>query len=144
MPKQNVIEFFRARTQMHPNKPALHVERNDEVVVWTWREWFGDTMQCAKAMIHVGLSRFAGVCCIGFNSPEWLIADLAAIAAGGIAAGIYTTNAPDACQYVMDHCRCEIIFVENRKQLDKVRWWHLAWVKAGGEWWGGAEFYCDE
>lgn len=43
---------------------------------------------------------FASVNIIGFNSPEWNIADIGTIAAGGIAAGIYTTNLPEACAYV--------------------------------------------
>ncbi len=39
-----------------------------------------------------------GVGIIGFNSPEWFMADLAAVHAGGMAAGIYPTNSPEACK----------------------------------------------
>ncbi|XP_016117000.1 long-chain-fatty-acid--CoA ligase ACSBG1-like [Sinocyclocheilus grahami] len=38
----------------------------------------------------------------------------------GIMAGIYTTNSPDACLYVANVSRANIIVVENQKQLDKI------------------------
>lgn len=42
-----------------------------------------------------------------------------AIAAGGVAVGIYTTNNVDACQYISEHSEAEVIVVENAKQLEK-------------------------
>lgn len=56
--------------------------------------------------------------------------------ASGFAVGIYTTNSPDACQYVAENCKANIIVVENHKQLQKilqvsledgkdVRWFYL-------------------
>ena len=68
----------------------------------------------------LGLSRYESVSILGFNSPEWLIANVGAIAAGGFAAGIYTTNNPEQCQYIADHCKARVIVVEGQKQLDKI------------------------
>jgi len=39
--------------------------------------------------------------------------------AGCISAGIYTTNLPEACHYISEHSRAEIIILENNKQLAK-------------------------
>ena len=68
----------------------------------------------------LGLSRYESVSILGFNSPEWLIANVGAIAAGGFAAGIYTTNNPEQCQYIANHCKARVIVVEGQKQLDKI------------------------
>lgn len=38
----------------------------------------------------------------------------------GLAAGIYTTNSPEACQYVAESCEANVLVVENQKQLDKI------------------------
>lgn len=38
----------------------------------------------------------------------------------GFAVGIYTTNSPEACQYVADNCKANILVVENHKQLQKI------------------------
>lgn len=35
-------------------------------------------------------------------------------------AGIYTTNSPDACLYVANDSKANVIVVENQKQLDKI------------------------
>ena len=74
----------------------------------------------AKAFIDLGMARYTTVCILGFNSPEWMIADLAAIFSGGFATGIYPTNGPDACKYILEHSKCNILVVEDQKQLDKV------------------------
>lgn len=34
--------------------------------------------------------------------------------------GIYTTNSADACRYVAENCKANIIVVENHKQLQKI------------------------
>jgi long-chain-fatty-acid--CoA ligase ACSBG len=39
--------------------------------------------------------------------------------AGCIAAGIYSTNLPEACHYISDHSKAGIIAVEDNKQLQK-------------------------
>ena len=56
---------------------------------------------------------------IGFNSPEWFMADLATVFAGGMAAGIYPTSSPDACRFIMENCDANILVVEDDKQLAK-------------------------
>ena len=38
----------------------------------------------------------------------------------GLAVGIYTTNSPEACQFVVDDCKANVVVVENQKQLDKI------------------------
>ncbi len=105
-------------------------------------------MQFAKTLIHLNVANFRIVNIIGFNSvslfalvlafvfnaffyffflpsfllysqPEWFIANTGAIIAGCIAAGIYTTNNPEACHYVSEHSEAEIVVVEGNKQLAK-------------------------
>ena len=70
--------------------------------------------------MHLGLGRFESVSILGFNSPEWHLSNMGAIAAGGFAAGIYTTNEPDACKYILKHSNARIVVVDGQKQLDKI------------------------
>lgn len=56
---------------------------------------------------------------IGFNSPEWFVANMGAIAAGGNAAGIYTTSEPDACAFIVENSESRVVIVENNAQLNK-------------------------
>ena len=77
----------------------------------------------AKAFIDLGLEQFGSVCILGFNSPEWILSDVAAIFAGGFATGIYPTNGTEAVRYILDHSKCNILVVEDQKQLDKI--WNI-------------------
>ncbi|CAM9880524.1 unnamed protein product, partial [Ectocarpus sp. 12 AP-2014] len=48
-----------------------------------------------KSLLSLDFAPHQCVNIIGFNSTEWFIANMGAIAAGGIAAGIYTSNLPE-------------------------------------------------
>jgi len=63
-------------------------------------------MSFAKTLVHLGVEPFRIINILGFNSPEWLIANNGAILAGCIAAGIYATNSPEACHYITEHSKC--------------------------------------
>jgi long-subunit acyl-CoA synthetase (AMP-forming) len=56
---------------------------------------------------------------MGFNRPEWFLADIGAIAAQGVPAGIYTTCTAEQCQYLADHCNAAVAVVEDASYLEK-------------------------
>lgn len=103
-----------------PDRIALSVKRNNELQTWTYKEYESDIRSAAKAFIKLGLKRFHGVGLLGFNSPEWHISCVACIVAGGLSAGIYTTNSVDATRYVAEHSRANIMVVEDEEQLAKI------------------------
>jgi len=103
-----------------PDNVALAVKRNDEWVKWSYRQYHEDVKAVAKAYIKLGLKPFHSVGILGFNAPEWHISAVAAVCAGGLAAGIYTTNSVDATRYVAEHSRANIMVVEDEEQLAKV------------------------
>ena len=72
-------------------------------------------------MISLGFERGARTCILGFNRPEWVIFDLATMAAGGAPAGIYTTCSPDEVAYILNHSEAPVILVENEDQWAKVK-----------------------
>ena len=51
-----------------------------------------------KSLMSLGFAPHRCINIIGFNSAEWFIANMGVMAAGGIAAGIYTSNLPEVCQ----------------------------------------------
>lgn len=106
----------------NPNLPALKIRDPKTLVekTWTWSDYHQEVRTVAKAFISLGLGRFESVCILGFNSPEWVIADVAAIFAGGLAAGIYPTNGPEAVHYILEQSKCAVLVVEDQKQLDKI------------------------
>jgi len=106
----------------NPHVPALKIREPKTGVekTWTWTDYHQDVRTVAKAFISLGFARFDSVCILGFNAPEWVISDVAAIFAGGFASGIYPTNGPEACKYILEQSNCSILVVEDGRQLDKV------------------------
>lgn len=116
--------------EMHPDKVTLRVERDangspvlgkteGQWYTWTWKQYYEDARKAGRALMHLGLERFDCVSIIGFNSPEWFIGYMGSVLAGGIGAGIYTTNSPDSCEYIVNHSDSKVIICEDQKQLDK-------------------------
>ena len=91
-----VMEVFEKTAKQHADRPALKVKRDGKWVTTTWAEYRTQVRTAAKAFIELGLEPGKGVAIIGFNCPEWSIADMAAIYAGGCPAGIYVVRATSA------------------------------------------------
>jgi len=103
-----------------PEILALSVKRDEKWIKWTYKEYLQDVRTVAKAFIALGLEPRKSVGIIGFNSPEWFFADLAAIFANSMATGIYSTNSPEMCKYMANHSNANILVVEDDSQLKKI------------------------
>ena len=55
------------------------------------------------------------------NRPEWLIADLAIMNAGGITVPIFTTYAPNDYEHIINDCSPSLVLVSNNNQYNKIR-----------------------
>ncbi|CAH2050425.1 unnamed protein product, partial [Iphiclides podalirius] len=104
----------------YPDATALASKRNGQWEKITYKQYQERVRTIAKGFLKLGLERYHSVGIIGFNSEEWYIADLAAIHAGGYAAGIYTTNSPEACYHCLETSRANICAVQDKKQLEKI------------------------
>jgi len=126
-PPKTVMQLFRETVAAHGDRPALCQKRpaagqkpeDVEWTTWTWRQYYDDVNKFAKTLLHIGFGAHHAVNIIGFNSPAWFISNVGTIFAGGIAAGIYSTNIPSACKYITEHSEAEVVVVEDRKQLEK-------------------------
>lgn len=115
-----VPQMFMETVDKFGDYEALASKQGDQWKTMTFRQYYSACRDAAKSFLKLGLERFNGVGILGFNSPEWFIADIGAIMAGGVAAGIYTTNSPEACHYVASDSEANILVVENNKQLQKI------------------------
>ncbi|XP_029285638.1 long-chain-fatty-acid--CoA ligase ACSBG2 isoform X2 [Cottoperca gobio] len=115
-----VNQMFTSAVERFGDFPALNWKEGEQQKSLNYKEYYQTCRTAAKSFLKLGLQRYHGVGILGFNSAEWFISDIAAILAGGFAVGIYTTNSPEACQYVAENCKANIIVVENHKQLQKI------------------------
>lgn len=116
---RTVVQAFATALERAPDAPALRSKHHGEWQTLNWRDYHAKIELAAKGFIGLGLEPGKAVSIIGYNCPEWLISNNAAIFAGGVPAGIYTTNSPDQCRYVAEHSESNIAVVENEEQLEK-------------------------
>ncbi len=114
-----VIEALESAAKQHGARVALKSKRSGAWSEITWSAYRDSVRLVGRALIRLGVEPGKGVAIVGFNSPEWVIADLAAIYAGAMPAGIYTTNSPEQCRYVAHHCEAAVAFAENAEQAAK-------------------------
>eukprot|EP00118_Oscarella_pearsei_P017797 m.178902 g.178902 ORF g.178902 m.178902 type:complete len:705 (+) comp39196_c0_seq8:124-2238(+) len=117
---KTVFQLLEGTVERFGATEALCVKRNGDWVKWTYDEYFRDVKRVAKSFIKLGLEPFHAVGIIGFNAPEWLLSELGAIYAGGVACGIYTTNSPEASFYVLEDSKANIVVCENDIQVQKI------------------------
>ncbi len=96
--------------------------RYKELGLWhdiSWRQYFETAMNISAALIDMGLEKGTSAAIIGDNCPEWVMIDMGIQLAGGVSVGIYTTNAWQEVEYVVNNSDAHFLFVENEEQLDK-------------------------
>lgn len=111
---------LRSRAEDQPQRPAYYVCQDGRWVATSWAAYAAEVKQAARALIALGVGPGTSVGILGFNRPEWVIFDLAALSIGAVPAGIYTTNAPPEVQYILAHAEAPVVLVENRMQWEKV------------------------
>ncbi len=117
-----------------PDAPALRVELPvppidakkappsapvDTWTTWTWKQYRRDVRLAARGMLALGLEEKDAVNIFGFNSPYWHMAEMAAIFAGGLAAGIYPSDTPAQVQYKCRHSGASIAVCEDMKKASR-------------------------
>ena len=111
--------FDQAKQQ--PAGPAYYAKKLGNYVPTSWSEYARLVMRAAKSLLALGAEPGFTVSILGFNRPEWIVMDMAAMAAGGAPAGIYTTCSPSEVRYIIHHAESQVVLVENAAQWEKVK-----------------------
>jgi long-subunit acyl-CoA synthetase (AMP-forming) len=114
-----VHEVLAETVKRFGDRPALRVKRDGAWRTTTWSAYAREAHRVGRGLVKLGLEPGSGVSIIGYNSPEWLAADLGAILAGGVPAGIYTTSSAPQVRHITDHCEAKISFADTAVQVDK-------------------------
>jgi len=105
--------------EKQPERVAM---RTKDYGIWkdiTWAQYLEKVKHVALGLNALGVSAGEHVAIIGENRPEWLYSALGTVCAGGAWVGVYTTNPPPECEYVVDHSDSVVYICEDEEQLDK-------------------------
>jgi long-subunit acyl-CoA synthetase (AMP-forming) len=115
-----VMQALEAAVARAPDALALRGKHGGRTEELTWKEHAERVRAVAKALLAAGVQPREGVVILGFNSAEWVHADLGAIWVGAVPAGVYTTSSGEQAAYIASHCEARVAFVDSPEQAKKL------------------------
>jgi long-chain acyl-CoA synthetase len=112
---ENLISLFLTRAGEKGDKPFLWTKRDGEWRSISWSEAARQVASLAASLRDIGLQPGDRVCLVSENRPEWLISDLAIMAAGCVTVPTYTTNTPRDHAHILENSGARAVIVSNQK-----------------------------
>ncbi|MDO9400257.1 MAG: long-chain fatty acid--CoA ligase [Polaromonas sp.] len=86
---------------------------------WRWSQTGQAVREIAGGLMSLGFAPGECASILSNTVVEWVLADLAILSCGGVANGIYPTDAATQVHYLCEDSRTTLLFVEDDEQLDK-------------------------
>lgn len=114
-----------------PKLLALNAERHGADVamrekdygIWnriTWTDYQARVRAIALGLLNLGAKRGDVIGLLGKNRPNWIFAEIATHAVGGMSIGIYEDVIDQEARYLIDYAAVRYVFVEDEEQVDKL------------------------
>ncbi|HZB50023.1 MAG TPA: AMP-binding protein, partial [Mycobacteriales bacterium] len=119
---QTVARWLRRNLAAIPDKVALRRMRPDgsDLEEWTWARVADQAARLARAFGRLGLDRGDRALLFLRNRPEFHVADLGALLAGGTPLSIYNSSAPEQVAYLAGHSRARVAVVDDIGFLERL------------------------
>jgi long-chain acyl-CoA synthetase len=113
-------KLLRLNAREHGNEIAL---REKDLGLWrlfTWNDYQTRVRDFALGMVELGLGRGDVIGIIGDNRPDWVAAEIATHAIGGLSLGLYRDVLDDEAAYLLNYGEAKLVFAEDEEQVDKL------------------------
>ena len=110
----NLVEMFETTARQKGDAPFLWSKQAGSYRSISYDQVATDVRHLARALVQLGLDPGDRVLLVSENRPEWCIADLAIMAAGGITVPAYTTNTVDDHAHLLADSRAKLVICSGR------------------------------
>jgi len=118
---RSVYEMFQHQVSSAPDAEAMSGRRDGQWYSMTWREAERRVRAVAAGLLSLGFQKGERAAILATSRPEWVIADLGILGAGGATSTIYTSNTAEESAYILEDSGSRVCFVENAFQDTKIR-----------------------
>lgn len=112
--------MFFGQAERLVDRPFLGRRQNGSWSFISWKETADQVRTFAAGLRALGLERGDRVVLVSENRPEWAVADLAIMAAGGICVPAYTTNTMADHLHVLNNSGARMVIVSTRRLAEQV------------------------
>ncbi|HEX5310944.1 long-chain fatty acid--CoA ligase [Aquabacterium sp.] len=111
---------FLRSAQRYATRPGYFVRDEKGWQPTTWAQYAEQVQAAARGLVALGVQPGQVVCILGFNRPEWIIMDMAAMLVGAVPAGIYWTSSVSEVEYILNHSQSPVLLIENEERYQKI------------------------
>ena len=119
VPGETIPAMFWNAARMRADKVWMRQKELGIWKSWTWRQTAEAVSEVAGGLMAIGFAPGECASILSNTVIEWVLADLAVLSCGGVANGIYPTDAASQVHYLCEDSRTAVLFVEDDEQLDK-------------------------
>ena len=113
------VTRIREHARQMPQSVALRDKDMGIWREWTWATYWEDIELAGHALLALGVAPGDRVAIHSENRPEWLIADMGALAVRAASVGIYPTSPGEEVGYLLGDSGARILVAEDQEQVDK-------------------------
>ena len=119
---RNINHMLKETVDRHFDQPAYKwfVEPGVTDAV-TWGDFYDQAKSVSKSLMALGVEKGDKVNIISYSCFRWVLSDMGITAIGAATVGIYQSNLPGDCRYIIDHSDGVVVFAENDVQLAKLK-----------------------
>ena len=116
-----ITQAFLNRVDTQPQREAFFKKQGAHYQGLTWKDYYTNVRSLSLGLINLGINPGDRICIIANTRLEWAATDMAILGARAITVPIYASNTAEDCAFIINHCEARIVFVEDDKQLNKIR-----------------------
>ena len=117
----SIPALFADRARTSPDAPAFQFREGAGWATLTWAQAEARVRDLAAGLIALGVTDEDRVAILSGTRVEWILADLAILAAGAATTTIYPSNTADECAYVISDSATIVVIAEDGDQVAKLR-----------------------
>ena len=111
----NLVSMFFTRADQQGDAPFLWAKHDGAWQATSWRDAARQVAALAASLRAIGLNPGERVMLVSENRPEWLMSDLAIMAAGCVTVPTYTTNTTRDHQHILGNSGARAVIVSSQK-----------------------------
>ncbi|MFQ5631040.1 MAG: AMP-dependent synthetase/ligase [bacterium] len=120
MDEKSIYQMFTDVCENNREKVAYRNKSGDSWEDVTWDRHRRTCKAISKSLMALGTQKDGKVTILSQTRLEWVQVDIATVSIGAVIVGIYASNLPEDCAYILNHSDAVVLFAENQQQLDKI------------------------
>jgi long-chain acyl-CoA synthetase len=113
-------KLLRLNAREHGSEIALREKDFGLWKLFTWNDYQARVHDFALGLVELGLGRGDVIGIIGDNRPDWVSAEVATHALGGMSLGLYRDVLDEEAAYLLNYGEAKLVFAEDEEQVDKL------------------------